>query len=227
MAKLGTRLAFTDDQVREIMLQYFYDRNKNATSRRGRKTGAAATITSIRGDVKQSHGITVHQVHGNLTYLLSQGWVEEATITKNWTTPTGGTVPSSTPYYIITAAGIDRIAGPSAFTRDRFEGIKIEATGQNIITLGDGNQVDARFQNVGEALSELREAIKASDTIEDAKKLDLTADIDSLHAQLAKATPNATVIGDLWDGIQKTASIAGLGSAVAQVAQYIAPLLGT
>src|SRR5580704_2308251 len=35
------------------------------------------------------------------------------------------------------------------FTRDRFEGIKIEATGQNIITLGDGNQVNAQFQALG------------------------------------------------------------------------------
>ena len=83
-------------------------------------------------------------------------------MTKNFTTNTGAVVPSETSYFIITAAGIDRIGGPSVFTRDRFEGIKIEATGQNIITLGDGNQVNAQFEALGESLSTLRKAIKES-----------------------------------------------------------------
>jgi hypothetical protein len=122
--------ARTDDEVREIILRYLYDRNKNATSRRGKSTGAAVTISVMRAELKVSHGLSGQQVHGNLTYLESQGWVQDQPVTKSVMTNSGGMIPSTTSYFIITAAGIDRMGGPSVFTRDRFEGIKIEATGQ-------------------------------------------------------------------------------------------------
>ena len=190
-----------DDQVRQTMLEYFYERNKNATSRRGKATGAGGTISVIRADLKASHGLTIQQVQSNLTCLLSQGWVEDQPVSKSMTTNRGGVIPAPTSYYVITAAGIDKIDGPSEFTRDRFQGIRIEATGQNIITLGDGNQVNARFQQIGEALAELREAIKESNEVDDNAKVDLVVDIDSIQGQLAKPNPNKSVIGSLWNGI--------------------------
>lgn len=98
-------------------------------------------------------------MQSNLTYLISQGWVEEDTVEKTFTAPGGTVIPSSTSYYKITAAGIDKIEGPGEFTMPKFHGIKIEATGQNIITLGDGNQINAKFGELGEALAELRDAV--------------------------------------------------------------------
>jgi hypothetical protein len=96
---------------------------------------------------------------------------------KSSTSGTGGglipSTPSTTSHFIITAAGIERTGGPSVFTRDRFEGIKIEATGQNIITLGDGNQVNARFQALGESLAELRNAIKESAQLNETQKMEV------------------------------------------------------
>ncbi len=215
----------TDDQVREIILQYLYDRNRKATSRRGKSTGAAVTISALRADLKASRGLTGQQVHSNLTYLESQGWVEDRPVTKSVLTTTGGVIPSTTSYYIITAAGIDRIGGPSVFTRDRFEGIRIEATGQNIITLGDGNQVNARFQALGESLSELREAIKKSDKIDETQKMDLVVDVDTLQTQLGRLSPSRKLISQLWEGISRAASIAGLAEAAAKVGGLIAGLL--
>ena len=111
------------------------------------------------------------------------------------------------------------------FTRDRFEGIKIEATGQNIITLGDGNQVNARFQAFGESLSELRQAIKESDKINDTQKMELVVDVDTLQTQLARPTPNRELISRLWEGINRAASIAGLVDAAAKVAALLGGLL--
>jgi hypothetical protein len=220
-----TQTQLGDDEVRQIMLQYFYDRNKKATSRRGKTTGAAAPISVIRAELKASHGLSIQQVQSNLTYLLSQGWVEDQPISKSFTTSKGGVVPAATSYYIITAAGIDKIGGPSEFTRDRFEGIRIEATGQNIITLGDGNQVNARYREVGEALSELRQAFKSSDKLDENAKVDVVVDIDSMQDQLAKPNPNKSVIQSLWEGINRAASIAGLADAAAKVAPFIAGLL--
>jgi len=214
----------TDDEIRELILRYLFDRNQNATSRRGKSTGAAVTISVLRASLKASHDLTGQQVHSNLTYLESMGWVEDKPVTKSFNTKAGGTIPSTTSYYIITAAGIDRMGGPSVFARDRFEGIKIDATGQNIITLGDGNQVNVHFQELGEALSDLRRAIKDSDKISETQKLDLVVDVDTLQSQLAKTTPNRELVSRVWEGINRAASIAGLVDAVAKAGALLAPL---
>jgi hypothetical protein len=224
-SKSAKEPAISDDQIREIILRYLYDRNRNATSRRGKSTGAAVTISVLRAELKASHGLTVQQIHGNLTYLESQGWVEDSPVTKSVPTKGGTVIPSTTNYYIITAAGIDRIGGPSTFTRDRFEGIKIEATGQNIITLGDGNQIDARFQALGESLTELRHAIKGSDKLDDSKKMELVVDVDTLQTQLARPVPNKAVVSSLWEGISHATAVLGLAEAAAKVGALIAKLV--
>jgi hypothetical protein len=214
----------TDDQIREIILRYLYNRNRNATSRRGKSSGAAVTISTMRAELKAGHGLTAQQIHSNLTYLESQGWVEDQPITKSVPTRAGVSIPSTTNYYIITAAGIDKINGPSAFTRDRFEGIKIEATGQNIITLGDGNQVNAKFETLGRSLAELRDAIKHSDQIKEADKVDLVVDVDTIQTQLARSTPNRELVSRLWEGINRAASLAGLAELASNVGLLLASL---
>jgi hypothetical protein len=224
-SKTCNRSPLSLDQVREIILRYLYDRNQHATSRRGKTSGAAVTISVMRGDLKASHGLTAQQVHSNLTYLESQGWVEDRPLAKSFTTASGGVIPATTSYFIITAAGIDRIAGPSTFTRDRFEGIRIEATGQNIITLGDGNQVNARFQELGESLAELREAIKRSDKLSETQKMELVVDVDTLQTQLARTTPDRDLVSRLWDAINRTASLAGIAEAAAKVGMLLSSLI--
>jgi hypothetical protein len=214
----------SDDQVREIILRYLYDRNKNATSRTGKRTGASATISTLRADLKASHGLSVQQIHSNLTYLESQGWIENKPESKVFKTPRGGEVASKTDHFIITALGIDRIGGPSVFTRDRFEGIRIEATGQNIITLGDGNQIDVSFQALGESLSGLREHIKDSDKLDERQKLNALVDIDTIQAQLARHEPNRDVLSRLWEGINRVATVAGLAEAATHIGRLIAGL---
>jgi hypothetical protein len=207
------------------MLEYFFQRNRRATSVHGKKTGAAARISVVRADLKASHGLTGQQVVSNLTYLMSQGWVEDRPVSKSFTTGQGTIMPATTSHYIITAAGIDKVSGPSEFTRDRFQGIKIEATGQNIITLGDGNQVNAHYQQIGEALAQLRDALKKSQTITENDKVNVVADIDSIQDQLAKPQPNKAVIGTLWENVEKVAAVAGLVDLAVKVAPAIHHLL--
>ena len=151
MAKKTSTPARTNEEIRRLLLHYFYDRNKNATSARGKK-GSAVKISDVKKELKAAHGLTQPEVQSNLTYLLSQGWVEEDAVEKSYTAPGGTVIPSSTSFYKITAAGIDKIEGPGEFTMPRFHGINIHATGQNIITLGDGNQIDAKFSDLGQAL---------------------------------------------------------------------------
>jgi len=204
----------TNTEIRRIMLQYFYERNKNATSARGKK-GSAVKISDVKKQLKVSHGLTQQEVQSNLTYLISQGWVEEDKIEKSFTAPSGTVIPSSTSYYKITAAGIDKIEGEGEFTMPKFHGVNINATGQNIITLGDGNQINAEFGELGKALVELREGIINSDAAE-ADKMSFVADIDTIQSQLAKPSPNK---------VKAAAAINGCAGLVTHVAGFISGLL--
>jgi hypothetical protein len=209
----------TDEEIRRIMLRYFYDRNKNATSMMG-KRGSAVRTRDLKAELKAAHGLSQQQVQSNLTYLLSQGWVEEKPISKSFTPKGGSVVSSITSYYVITAAGIDKIDGPGEFTMDKFHGIKIEATGQNIITVGDGNQVDAKFGDIGEALAKLRTAITEAD-IKEAEKLTYVADIETIQSQLAKPTPNRSIVSSAWETVKGASAINGCSTLVAKVADLI------
>jgi len=217
------RVPLSNNEIRRIMLQYFYDRNKNATSARGKK-GSAVKISDVKKELKATNGLTQQEVQSNLTYLISQGWVEEDTVEKSFTAPGGTVIPSSTSFYKITAAGIDKIEGPGEFTIPKFHGIKIEATGQNIITVGDGNQVDAKYGDLGQSLAELRDAITKSDAIE-TEKLSLVADIDTIQSQLAKPKPNRNIVQAAWETVKGAAAISGCASLVHNVSALISGFL--
>jgi len=163
----------------------------------------------------------------NLNYLLSQGWVKEDKVEKSVPLPSGTVIPNTTSFYKITAAGIDKIEGPGEFTMDKFRGIKIEATGQNIITVGDGNQVNAQYQDAAGALVELKKALLQSSSVTEAQKLDAVADIDSIQSQLAKSAPNRWVIRGAWEVVKKLDTVAGLAEKVGKVATLLGPFLGT
>lgn len=214
----------TNDEIRRLMLRYFYNRNENATSSMGKK-GSAVKISDVKADLKVAHGLTQQEVQSNLTYLLSQGWVQEKSVQKQVVAKGGTWIPSVTSFYQITAAGIDKIEGPGEFTMPRFHGIRIEVTGQNVITVGDGNQINAQFGELGEALAELRNAITKSDAPE-AQKMNLVADIDTIQAQLAKPEPTHKIIGVAWDAVKAAAAIGGCAAFVQKVAALIGRFVG-
>ena len=106
----------------------------------------------------------------------------------------------------------------------KFHGININATGQNIITLGDGNQINAAFSDLGKALVELRDAVTQSEALEEQKML-YVADIDTIQSQLAKPQPNRGIIAAAWDSIKGAAGIGGCVEFVERVGGMIGGLL--
>ncbi|MGB9624672.1 MAG: hypothetical protein ACPMAQ_07395 [Phycisphaerae bacterium] len=223
MGKKQAQPTRSNNKIRQLMLQYFYDRNKNATSARGKK-GSAVKISDVKKELKAAHGLTQQEVQSNLTYLISQGWVEEDTVEKSFTAPGGTVIPSSTNFYKITAAGTDKIEGPGEFTMPKFQGININATGQNIITLGDGNQINTQFTDLGSALVELRDAITKSEAPE-SDKMSLVADIDTIESQLAKPQPNKGIVAAAWESVKGAAAIGGCAALVERVCTLIGGLL--
>lgn len=213
----------SDEAIRRLMLSYFYDRNRNATSMMGKK-GSSVRTSALKAELKTLHGLSQQEVQRNLTYLLSQGWVEEKPIAKTFSPKGGSVVSSVTSFYVITAAGIDKIDGPGEFTMDRFHGIKIDATGQNIITVGDGNQVDARFGDLGQSLAELRSAIVAAQ-VPESDKLTYVADIETIQSQLAKPTPSKGIIQAAWSTVKGAAAVNGCATLVTKVAGLLASFI--
>jgi len=213
-----------NDQIRQQILRYFYDRNANATSRYGKK-GSAVKISDAKRDLKERYGLTQTQVMSNLTYLIDRGWIKTFDIEKTVQLK-GGTIPSTVTWYEIAALGIEKIEGESEFQpKERYAGINVTATGSNIITLGDGNIVNADFSEVHNELSNLKKAIADSDGLTEAQKLDLSVDIESIKDQLAKQQPNKTIIGHLWKGIEGIVTSAGLIDLITRVKPLVESLL--
>ncbi len=204
----------SDTEIREILLRYFYDRNRNAKSARSDKSGAAAKISVIRRDLMASHSLKQQEVRSNLTYLISEGWVEEEQVTKTVPLKSGTVIPQATSYFRITARGIDKIDGPGAFTMPKFHGIKIEAS-DSIVTVGDGNQVDARFEKAGNDLASFKDTVRECGEIDDSIKRTILADVDSVQSQLAKPEPNRSVLSMLWEGIERLTTGTSLAASVA------------
>jgi len=212
-----------NDQIRQRILQYFYDRNAASTSRYGQK-GSAVKISDVKRELKERHHLKQNEVQANLTYLIDNGWVKPIDVQRKITTKGGTERTPTTTYYEITAKGIDKIEGGSTFQpTETFAGINITATGKNIITLGDGNVVNAEYSELREALDDLKEAIKTSG-VEDAKKLNAVADIETMKSQLAKPEPNKTVLSTLWSGLKNLATVEGVAQAVERVQRLVAPL---
>lgn len=213
-----------NDKIRQQILQWFYDRNANATSQYGKK-GSAAKISEAKKGLKDKYSLKQQQVISNLTYLIDKGWINKTEVQKTVRVK-GGTVPSTVTWYEISSAGIDKIEGESEFQENaRYAGINIKATGKNVITLGDGNVVNAQFADLHTELSNLKQAVVGSPTLDESQKLDVSVDIESIKDQLAKAKPDKTIIGHLWNRIQDVATAGGFIDAVSKVTPLIASLI--
>jgi len=213
-----------NDRVRNQVLQYFYDRNASATSARGKK-GSAMKISDVKRDLKDKYSLTQQMVISNLTYLIDRGWVKKCEVEKTVNVP-GGTIPSTVTWYHISADGIEKIEGGSEFElKDRYAGIEVNATGMNVITLGDGNLVNARFSDLRERLDDLKSQITSSAALSEKQKFDAAVDVESFKDQLAKESQDKAILGPLWTGIERVASIAGLVDAAQKVWPHISPFL--
>ena len=142
----------------------------------------------------------------NLTYSIDNGWIKTVNIDKTVKVK-GGTIPQRTTFYEITAKGIDKIEGGSQFEpKERYSGINITASGNNIINLGDGNVVNAQYANLHRALEELKDAISNSNELTNIENIDLLVDAESIKEQSAKSQLNKIIISQLWNSLEKSQS---------------------
>ena len=99
-----------------------------------------------------------------------------------------------------------------------------EATGQNIITVGDGNQINAKFGELGQALADFEKPSRSRGA-GGGQDEQPVADIETIQSQLAKPEPNRNIISAAWDSLKAADVIDGCVSLVGRVALLVAPFI--
>jgi hypothetical protein len=94
-----------------------------------------------------------------------------------------------------------------------------------VTVVGDGNIVNTTFTDLSRVLHEMRNAVLESPRVEDERKLEIAADIDSLQAQIQKPTPIRSLVKTLWSGIEKAVTAAGFADLVNKALPLIGPLI--
>jgi hypothetical protein len=211
-----------DDQIRDAVLRHLFTVHRSAKS----PSKAAIGIRDLHSALKAEYGYKQHEVGSNLDYLVQKGWVTEVKIARSFTTSRGTTQNSEQVKYKISDVGLDKLQKASLFQKTSLSaGINITNI-HGVTVVGDGNVVNTQFTDLSRVLNELKTEVQANTSIDDKQKLAAIADIDTLQAQLQKPEPNATIIGMLWNGIEKVGKVAGLLTVIEKVRNYIQPLLG-
>lgn len=212
----------TNDQLRKLILQYFYNRNQNATSERGQR-GSHVKISDVKKELKKLHGLTQRQVMSQLNYLISSGWVSKVSEERTFRTPRGTQQPSLTEWYVISASGMDKIEGSSSeFVRQSpYSNINITAV-NSAVQLGSGNVVRESFIRLANELEQLTRSVVETD-LSDEDKVSIVADIETINGQLAKPEPNKDIVRTAWHAItsSKAAVLIASGSAIVRAVESI------
>ncbi|MCY4475760.1 MAG: hypothetical protein OXC83_10060 [Chloroflexi bacterium] len=218
-------MAHPNDIIREQILQYFYDRNANATSQKGKK-GSEVKISDIKRELKNRHGLTQQQVISNLNYLIDSGWVAKKVDNRSFRTRAGTEIPSQREWYSITSVGIDRIEEQSSeFVKPSpYANINISAS-NSVVQLGDGNVVNKSYVGLFDDLNALSDEITSSD-LDDEDKVSSIADIETIKNQLAKPEPDKSIIGMALDSL-KNGATGKVISGIPKIVDSLEPLFQT
>jgi hypothetical protein len=212
----------TNDQIRDLLLRYLYDRHRTA---RG-VSGQEIRISDLKREMKNRHGLSASEVTAHLDYLVQKGWVQKIAKPRTFTTRRGTTQSAEGVTYKVAAEGIDRIEGESDFMRrNPYAGIHIENIG-GVTVVGDGNVVRTQFATAGQVLSDLRRAVNTSD-LPDERKFEIATQIQTIEVELTKANPERTVIERAWSVIQATATVGTLTDLLTRAGAALAQFLSS
>lgn len=208
----------TDDEIRELILEFFYSKYKKARSvKRGVKT------SEIKRVLKNA-GLTEREIACNLYYLVQTGWVAENK--KIFQLQKGGkTISVEDISYKIAEKGINHFEGPSKFQRiDRLDGINVKNI-QGIVVIGNDNVVYNKYNNLYRSLDLLGEELRLSNTLSDEQKLICQAEIDTIKSQLSKPTADRSIVRTAWNALKTVATIGGVITVLEKVRPLIERLL--
>lgn len=184
------------DEVAKNILEYLVEVYHSAKRPNQQEVN---DIKIVRHVVKD--GITREQVIASLRYLDDNRWVLHRQERNGGFTQTK---------YRISPKGVDYLdETPSQFKKNTMPLINIQNT-NGIVVIGDNNYVQSVYQDGYTKLDALKVAISKNDVVDDEKKIQYIADIETIQKQLVKKEPLKEVIRASWGTLQSLATIEGL-----------------
>jgi hypothetical protein len=210
-----------DDDVRDKLLRFLYERHKTAKG----ITKIPIGIRDLQKEMRDRHGLKQSEVASNLDYLIQVNWVREVVRERTFKTRRGMELSQEQVKYKISDTGINHLQAGTVFKRpDTFNSVNITNV-QGVTVIGEGNVVNAHFTDLSRALDEFDRAISSSKELGDAQKLDAAGDLSTIRTQIAKQNPNKKIIEAAWESLQGVATIATLAEAAHKVGTFISQIL--
>jgi hypothetical protein len=210
------------DTARKAILKFLYEVHEKARSRKSNR----ASVSELKRELKKL-GFKEQDIVSELDYLIEAGWVKVETEDYEFTTPKGFVRKQTKEYYKISDAGINYFEGPSEFQRveKSISGIKVTNI-QGVTVIGDGNDVvNLQYLDLFRSLSFLSEVVRTSDQLTDEEKLNYIKDMDTIKDQLAKPSPDRSIVKLAWERLKPLATISGLITFFKYAAEAIGVLL--
>ena len=211
-----------DDDIRDKLLRFLHERHRTTKG----ITKIPIGIRDLQKEMRERFEFKQNQVSSNLDYLIQVGWVREVVKERSFKTAGGMELHPEQVKYKISDVGINHLQSSTMFKRqDSFKNINITNV-QGVTVVGEGNVVNTQYTDLSRALDDLAKAITASPELSDAQKLDASGDIATIRMQIAKQSPNKSIIESAWKSIENIATVATVAEAAHQVGLFIASLLG-
>jgi len=209
----------SNDEIREMILRFFYDAHRRASSAKRMRL----KISEFKRSFKDS-GIKSSDLLNNLDYLVQTGFIVKEEDTRQITT-SKGTFLSKTVYYKASHTTMDYFNGISKFQKVDKSTPRVDVTnvqGVTNIVSGDSNVIiNTQYVDLYKNLDLLSDVILKSASLSNEQKLNHIGEINTIKAQLSKTDPDKSVIRKAWEKLQPLASVAGIGSFVIKVAELI------
>jgi len=210
-----------DDVKRDAILRFLYQRHKTTRSIGKLPIG----IRDLQSEMKKQHRMSQADVASNLDYLIQVQWVREVVKERDFTTPKGMKVSQEQVKYKISDTGINHLESGSVFKKPQAASHVNITNIKGVTVLGDGNIVNAEFTDLSRAIDELDRAVGESHALSDEQKLDASADLSTIRAQIAKTKPDRSILAAAWASLKAIATVGGVASAAEHVGSLISGLL--
>jgi hypothetical protein len=207
------------DTVRKVILKFLYEVHETARSLKSNRV----PVSKLKQELKK-RGFKEQDIMSELDYLIEAGWVKVETEEYEFTTPKGFVRRNVKEYYKISDAGINYFEGPSEFQRveKSISGIKVTNI-QGVTVIGGNNLVvNTQYLDLFRRLSVLSEVVRTSDQFSDEEKLNYIKDMDTIKDQLAKPSPDKSIIKLAWEKLKPLATV----SSIITFFKYVADAIG-
>jgi hypothetical protein len=211
----------SNDLVREAIVKYLFKRHQ--TARGPGKIGTG--IRDLQKGIKDQYGFKQSVVTSNLDFLVQNGWVVKESIPRTFKTTLGTVVSSERIQYKISYVGISKLESASIYQKPKSLNNVNITTINGVTIVGDGNVVNTAHTDLSSLLDEIEKHLYSTHTLSDEQKLNASGDISTIRAQIAKKSPDYSIIQKAWSSLETISTLGGVAELVKKIGELICPYM--